>query len=226
MRRAFAVTAVSLVLSTAALALLPSEADACSCMRSPSAVEAARGADAVFTAKLVSSKDVPPSGQYGVATKVFTFEVTRTFKGQLDAKVNVSTADNSAACGRSYGDPGSEWLIYAKIDGEGQTRDNLCSRTTALDKAAEDITELEANADSLDQEPNDTAAEPEPVEPSEPEPEPVIPPDAEDGPEPGSPSKKGCSVADGDLGPRDLGGALAGLLGLGLIVGWRHQRRL
>lgn len=220
MRRALALTALSLALTPAALLLAPSEAAACSCMKSESALASARDADLVFTAKLESVADAPASGPHALPEKIFSFEVTRTFKGQLDAKVNVRTANNSAACGRGYGDPGSEWLIYASQADDGTIRDNLCSRTMALDKAAADIEELEANLDGLDQENPEPEPEEEPVEPAEPEPEPVQPDaDAEGGPEPAKPSKKGCAVAG-----EDLGGA-PWFLGLLLLAPLARRRR-
>lgn len=192
-------------------------------MRSPGAVEAARDSDAVFTAKLITVADGPQGGPHAMKTKVFTFEVMRTFKGQLDAKININTADNSAACGRAYGYPGSEWLIYAHIDDAGQARDNLCSRTTALADASDDITELEANADTLDQPNEDPPATDPGPGPADPEPEPVMPPGADagdNGPEPTEPSKKGCAVSDADLGS----GGLVGLMGLSLLLGWTRRR--
>lgn len=218
MRRVLALGTLTLALSSVALLAAPSLAQACSCMPSPGALEAAQASDVVFSAKLVSVADVPADGAHGMPSKLFTFTVTNTYKGQLDAEVRVSTADNSAACGRNYGAPGSEWLIYAGTTGEGQLRDNLCSRTMALADASEDIGVLEANADKLDK-----PAEPEPEAPgpAEPEPEPIEP-GAEDavdgGPEPAKPSKKGCATTD-EPGP----GGLGLILGLGLLLGLRRR---
>jgi hypothetical protein len=218
MHRIYAISVLSLALIPAALSLAPREAAACSCIPSPGALEAARDADAVFTAKLIRVADGPQGGPHAIKTKVFTFEVMRTFKGQLDAQININTADNSAACGRDYGDVGSEWLIYARIDDAGQARDNLCSRTTPLASASADISVLEANADGLDkpdQEPPTTDPGP-----AEPEPEPLQP-SSDTGPEPAEPSKKGCSVSDADLD----GGGLASLLGIGLVLALGSTRR-
>ena len=100
--RALAVFALSLSLTSAALVLAPGAAEACSCIRTESAVAHARDVDLVFTAKLIRVADAPKQNPNDLPEKIYSFEVTRTFKGQLDAKVNVSTADNSAACGRSY----------------------------------------------------------------------------------------------------------------------------
>lgn len=206
MRRALTVTLLSLVLLPAGL-LTARAAQACSCMATPPPVEAARNADAVFHAKLVSVADVPKNGPHALANKMFTFEVVRTFKGQLDAQVNIKTTDNSAACGREYGEPGSEWLLYASIDDQGQAHDNLCSRSKPIADAADDIAELEAAAGTLDQ-PNEPPVEP---GPSEPEPEPIEP-ETSEGPEPAEPGKKGCSVSDSETAP-------LGLLGLGMLLG-------
>ncbi|KIG16133.1 hypothetical protein DB30_05005 [Enhygromyxa salina] len=210
---------LSLALIPAAVVLAPTEAQACSCIRSPGAVESARDADAVFTAKLLAVADGPQPGPHAMQTKIFTFEVQRTFKGQLDAKINIETADNSAACGRAYGDPDSEWLIYARIDDKGQARDNLCSRTTALADAAADIEALDANADTLDQ-PNEPPPTTDPG-PAEPEPEPIQPEAVDNAPEPAAPSKKGCSVTATDIG----GGGLATILGFGLLLSVSRRRR-
>ncbi|PRQ07990.1 MYXO-CTERM sorting domain-containing protein [Enhygromyxa salina] len=223
LRRLFAASVLALALIPPALLLAPAEATACSCIRTPGALEAARDSDAVFTAKLLAVADGPQGGPHAMKTKVFTFEVIRTFKGQLDAKINIDTADNSAACGRAYGDPGSEWLIYARIDDQGQARDNLCSRTTALADAADDIALLDANADTLDQ-PNEETPTTDPG-PADPEPEPIQPVEpATNGPEPAEPGpihpgKKGCSVSDSH------GGGLASLLGLGLLLAFSRRRK-
>jgi MYXO-CTERM domain-containing protein len=214
MRRASTVLLLSLALLPAAL-LAARTAEACSCIGPRPPVEAAREADAVFHATLVSVVDLPKDSQYALAYKVFTFDVVRTFKGQLDAQVNVKTTDNEAACGRSYGTTGSEWLIYASVDGKGETHDNLCSRSKPIADAAADIAELEANADTLDQ-PN----EPPPVEPGPAEPEPApIEPDGDEepeGPAPAQPGKKGCSVTD-ETAPLGSTLGLLGLLGFGLL---------
>jgi hypothetical protein len=220
MRRASIVVSLSLALLSAAL-LTARTAEACSCIGLLPPVEAARDVDVVFHGKLVAVADLPKDGQYGLAYKMFTFDVLRTFKGQLDAQVNIKTTDNEAACGRSYGDPGSEWLIYARVDDNGQTQDNLCSRTMPIANAAADIAELEAAAGTLDQ-PNPPPVEPGPAEP---EPAPIVPdqPDEPEGPAPAKPGKKGCSVTD-ETAPVEL--SLLGLgLGLGLMSVGRARRR-
>jgi hypothetical protein len=224
MRRLAVVGLLSLGFVSAALVLQPGEAQACSCIASSGPVPAAQDVDVVFTAKLIAVKDAPKQGQFDLAMKIFTFEVTRNFKGQLDGQVNVSTADNSAACGRGYGPVGTEWLIYARIDDSGQIYDNLCSRTRSLEDAAADIAELEANADALDDEPE--PSEP-PPGPAEPEPEPILPdvadtgadPDADGAPKPTAKPQR-CAVIE----PTPAGN-LAGFLTFGLVLGFVRRRR-
>lgn len=223
MQRLRAACLLSLVFVPAALVLQPRTADACSCIPSPGPVEAAQSVDAVFHGKLVSIADAPKTGKYDIQNKIYTFDVLRTFKGQLDERVNVLTADNSAACGRYFGELGSEWLIYARLDETGALNDNLCSRTRDLASAGDDIAELEENADKLDDEPPEP--EMEDPGPAEPEPEPVLPDmaeNAEDGdvePEP-TPKPRRCAVVD--AAPANN---LAGLLTFGLGVLLVRRRR-
>ncbi|NVB37427.1 hypothetical protein G6O69_06260 [Pseudenhygromyxa sp. WMMC2535] len=224
-RRILAIVLTTSTLAPAALVLSPRVAEACSCIRTESALTSAREVDLVFTAKLTGVSDAK-GGDPNMPAKVFSFEVTRTLKGNLDGAVNVETANNSAACGRDYGEPGSEWLIYARQNEAGTIRDNLCSRSTLLssDQGTADLAELEANIDSLDGPAE--AGNDGPVEPAEPEPEPIIADGGEDGsaqadggPEPSEPSKRGCAVEDAP------GGAgLMGLLLLGLLAPLRRRR--
>lgn len=200
-------------------------------MPPPGPVEAAQGTDVVFHGKLLAVADAPHTGQYDIPSKMFTFEVVRTFKGheggQLDGQVRLSTADNSAACGRSFGELGSEWLVYARVEDSGSLHDNLCSRTRSLAQAAADIAELEANADALDDEPPKPNYEvPADPGPADPEPAPLIP--SEEGGEGGapvepqpSPKPQRCAVSDPNL----AGGGFAGLFGLGLALAYLRRRR-
>ncbi|MFV8750653.1 MYXO-CTERM sorting domain-containing protein [Nannocystaceae bacterium ST9] len=217
MRRTLGLVA-ALALTSVAL-LSPREAEACSCMTSKDALTAARDSSVVFEGKLVAVESPKPGKPTDLPMKIFTFDVARTFKGQLDSQVRVQTTDNSAACGRDYGKPGDTWLIYARTDDQGQLHDNLCSRTTAIADAAADIAELEANRDSLDQPNPQPEPEGDTVAPSDEEPKPIEPAGDSGQPEPVEPSKKGCSIGE-ESSPI---GALA-LLGL-LALPWSRSRR-
>ncbi|MFO7563283.1 MAG: MYXO-CTERM sorting domain-containing protein [Enhygromyxa sp.] len=215
MRRLLATSLLALAFVPAALVLHPSEASACSCMPPPGPVESAQNVDVVFHGKLLAVTIAPKPDQYGITNKIYTFEILRTFKGQLDAQINVTTADNDAACGRNYGPVGSEWLIYGRGD-EGGLHDNLCSRSRPIAHASEDIAELLAHADELDDDPPPPQPPPEDEpELSDPDPEPILPDmDTSEEPEP-TPKPRRCSVTD-DTPAGGLGGLLA--LGLGLAA--------
>lgn len=189
MRSTLGLVAALALITPASLFLTPSMAQACSCMASPDALAAARDSSVVFEGKLVAVDSPKPTKPSDLPSKIFTFEVTRTFKGQLDSQVRVVTADNSAACGRDYGKVGDTWLVYARTWDTGEIHDNLCSRTMPIADAAADIEVLLANAGALDK-----PAEPEPELQPESEPEPVEP--TSEAPPPAEPSKKGCSVGD------------------------------
>jgi hypothetical protein len=210
----------ALALSSAVL-LTSRRAEACSCIPSKDAVTSARDADAVFVGTLVQIESPKPVNPHDLPMKVFTFDVERTFKGQIDAQVRVQTTDNSAACGRDYGKVGDGWLIFARIDDQGRLNDNLCSRTKPIADADADIAELEANKDTLDQENPQPGAEGETtVGPAEGEPEPIEPAGDTGQPEPTEPGKKGCAI--GDSSPSPIAGfALLGLLALP----WPRSRR-
>jgi MYXO-CTERM domain-containing protein len=174
MRRLLAVSSLCLLFVPAAVLLQPREAAACSCIPSPGPVEAAQSVDLVFHAKLVSVADAPKGGNFDIPSKAFTFAVIRSFKGDdlSGVEVNVISADNSAACGRGFGKPGEEWLIYARRDDDGTIHDNLCSRSMPIAQASDDIAELEANADRLDDDPPEPEY-PEDPGPADPEPDPI-----------------------------------------------------
>jgi MYXO-CTERM domain-containing protein len=214
-------TLVAALALTSAVLLTAREAEACSCIATKDAVTSARDVDAVFVATLVQIESPKPASPHDLPMKIFTFDVERTFKGQLDSQVRVHTTDNSAACGREYGKVGDGWLIYARLDDKGQLQDNLCSRTMPIADAAADIAELEANKDTLDQEnpPPETESE-DTVGAAEEEPEPIEPVADSGQPEPTEPSKKGCAI--GDESPSPFGAVM--LLGL-LALPWSRSRR-
>ena len=225
MRRILAIGSLCLLFVPATLVLQPSEAAACSCIPSPGPVEAAQSVSAVVHAKLISVADAPKASNFDVPSKAYTFEVVRSFKGSLSGQVVVLTADNSAACGRDYGDPGGEWLLYARVDENGQVHDNLCSRSMPFDQAGDDVAALEANADKLD----DAPPEPEmPEDPGPAGPDPFTPPDAnaDDGgntsseaPEP-TPKPGRCTVTEDTPA-----GGLAGFLTLAFGFAVLRRRR-
>lgn len=189
--------------------LAPAPARACSCMRPPPPRDAADAATAVFQGKVTALQVDQPEGAY-LAFHVYTLEVERVWKGDVVDTLTVRTADNSAACGRPF-EVGESYLVYAK-DVEGQLSDNLCSRTSKLADASEDLDAL-----------GPAIGEPDaPAAPARPEPPPVEPdPDASaggDAPPPASPNARGCAVTDVPAA-RGTAGSLF------LLVAWLGSRR-
>lgn len=124
----------------------PSVSFGCSCMKPPPAEDAYEESDAVFTG-IVSSIDVHST------TQTVSFDVTKSFKG-ANENIKIETATNSAACGVFF-ELGKEYLVYAYGDGEYET--NLCTRTTDVAAASDDLlvlNELSPNAEQYEQSSN------------------------------------------------------------------------
>jgi hypothetical protein len=155
------------------------DAEACSCMPVKPPAESAESADAVFEG--VVGEPTPEGSRL-----LFPVEVSRVFKGDIGAQVTIRTADNSAACGRSY-EVGQSYLIYAhQVD--DAWGDGLCSRTRLSAEADEDFAALGPGSSPggddgpVAEEPTDPPAESPRID------EPATPP-------PASPGKRGCTIA-------------------------------
>ncbi len=66
-------------------------------------------------------------------------KVEKVWKGAVTRTITVQTARSSAACGYSFA-AGKKYLIYAH--GKESLSVSLCSRTSPLESAAEDLKEL------------------------------------------------------------------------------------
>lgn len=170
----------ALLAALLAVGLSPRVARACSCMMPPPPKVALTDADAVFEARAYSLSTDDRRARY-------RFEVDRVWKGAIEKRVEIATALNSAACGRSY-KIGAQYVIYARRGPSGDWTDGLCSRTRTSTTAAEDLDVLGEGRPPIDP---DAAPPPEdgdaPHEPPRIDPPPVEPP-------PPSPSARGCSV--------------------------------
>jgi len=111
-----------------------SEARACSCMKlSPS--EGLSSSEAVFSGEVI---DI----QHNDATRFGGLEVTlrvkQVWKGAVDREIKVHTAGSGAACGYSFA-KGQTYLVYAVSDEADPLRVSLCSRTSPIEDAKEDL---------------------------------------------------------------------------------------
>lgn len=120
--------------------LTPSSAEACKCRPAPPPKEAAAAADAVLSGK-VTSIEAAGDNQLKV-----TIEVATSFKGDAAKTAAIYTANDGAACGYHF-EKGKNYLIYARLSGEGADqllRTGLCTRTRPIADADEDLKELGA----------------------------------------------------------------------------------
>jgi hypothetical protein len=105
------------LLITAALAILPGTACACSCA-ALKPEEQVRQAAAVFTGTVVATRAVE-GGPGGVTPPiVYTFRADQVYKGAVRARYQVATNRDSAACGFGF-ESGSRYLVFASSGRSG-----------------------------------------------------------------------------------------------------------
>ena len=115
---------------------------ACSCMIPESPNDSLQTSDAVFSGKAVKieekhSDDLAFSSMDPV---LVTFDVDRVWKGENESSITIQTRQSSASCGYSF-EEDRHYLVYAQRNGE-MLDVSLCSRTSLVSSAAEDISEL------------------------------------------------------------------------------------
>lgn len=142
--RLLALGAVLLAAMTAA------PAHACSCLAIDPPTAFAQ-ADAVFEGRVL---DIERNG----AVMRVTMAVVQQWKGIDGERVVVQTPEQSAACGVAF-EPDTSWLVYAQTDESGQLSASLCSRTTRIERAQEDLAALGAGVVPVDIGPEDGVEE-------------------------------------------------------------------
>jgi hypothetical protein len=194
----------ALLVGVLALSIAPSAARACSCMPPPPPAEALDAASAVFEGRATG---VVKEGH----KQRFSFDVLRVWKGDVDALAEITTASDSAACGRGYA-TGEIYVIYAYRGPDGALADGLCTRTRERSRAIEDLAALGPG-----REPGPPKRGGDPEDAHEP---PRIEASADSAPPPSEPGRRGCAVENAHtLGARGL----ALLLGVGIAI---RRRRI
>ena len=127
----------------AAVVLLPSAADACSCRASAPACEAAWSATAVFVGRVESIEPIQVAGRPSrFASKRVRFKVMEAFTGPRETEAVIDTGSGGGDCGYRFRQ-GREYLVYAQKDGtSGRLTVSTCSRTSMLESAAADLAYL------------------------------------------------------------------------------------
>jgi|GEM_PF-1368678 len=136
--RLTAASALVLLIAVAALVTFPSPAHACDCPEPPPPEEAIADADAVFAGEVVETRLVGGEHDGDLFARIAVEDV---WKGEVTETVEVRTAPHTATCGYHFSEGGRE-LVYAGVDDEGGFTTSLCSRTTPLDSAEEDLAAL------------------------------------------------------------------------------------
>jgi hypothetical protein len=112
---------------------------ACQCAPPGLAAEESERADAVFAGQVIDVLD-PLAGAKVVGTSsplIYTFEVSRVWKGPKLSILRVESARSGVSCGRGF-QIGEEYLVYAS-DSQDLLRDSMCSRTALLSQAKGDL---------------------------------------------------------------------------------------
>lgn len=116
----------------------PPAAYACSCAEIPSALQQKDKMDAVFTGKAVVVKEKGLSMLRTSESPVeVSFEVDKVWKGHVSPRLTISTSLDEASCGVEF-NQGNEYLVYAYAS-EGKLKSDLCSGTTLLTNAGNDL---------------------------------------------------------------------------------------
>lgn len=121
-------------------AVQPTCVYACSCRPPGPPAEALANATAVFSGKVTALS--APADRGGSDPVQVTFAVTKGWKGADQSTIVILTPASSASCGVDFVED-QEYLVYAS-ESEGRLQTNLCSRTTQLAMAGEDLAVLGA----------------------------------------------------------------------------------
>ena len=117
--------------------LLPTRAEACSCVAPPAPKVALQRSTAVFEGKVVALERKPELHRLTAR-----FEVSRVWKGELTTRAEVSTIDVGSMCGYGF-EVGSSYVVYAAGEATGLST-SACTRTKVSADAKDDLTALGA----------------------------------------------------------------------------------
>jgi len=135
-----------IILTSLMVGSIPNNAYACSCVSPDPPLQSLEGSDAVFLGKVTNTEGIPGVDKEfaGDDEVMVTFEVSKVWKGPSDETLVIRTALDGSLCGlgRTFM-IGEEYLVYASAFEEGsELWAGLCSRTTQISNAQEDLAEL------------------------------------------------------------------------------------
>lgn len=121
---------------------LPNTSHACSCVESGTVQEELTRSSAVFSGKVIEivDKNKNNSIQSSADPIAVVFEVEESWKGMDQTQVVVYTERSSDSCGYEFV-LNNEYLVYAR-ENAVDLNTSICSRTTLLSAADQDMKEL------------------------------------------------------------------------------------
>lgn len=153
MRRRLLVVFTVAIMASVTLAH-PKPAWACSCVFPPTPADALSQWEAVFQGTVVSVAEARPwpfvdqirnwlglPYVYDYGSRLFSIEVTRSWKGVTTTRVDIRTGYGAGDCGYGF-ITGIEYVIYAGQTPDGDWGTNICSRTNPTTSAVDDLTYL------------------------------------------------------------------------------------
>ena len=108
-------------------AATPTPGNACSCHGPLEVEDEVKRADAVFRGVAQSRSN---------ESTLYYFEVSEVWKGRVNRRAEVWGAID--ICGYGY-DVGVEYLVYASYAGDNQLESSVCTRTSPIEYAGEDL---------------------------------------------------------------------------------------
>lgn len=133
-------TAIQVISVVCMVLLFSAAASACSCAEPDPPDEALDDSDAVFSGEVV---DITEQSR---DENLVAFDVSETWDGPEEGTLSVSTHPDSATCGYPF-EEGTAYLVYA-YGSDDDLHVSLCSRTTELEDAEDDIAALGSGDDS------------------------------------------------------------------------------
>jgi hypothetical protein len=123
----------------------PRPAFACSCAGLATPLEAVKHADSVFVGRVVGGganldqsdrTELPPLSQVR-----YTFDIISTLKGSHTPQITVLTGSGGGDCGVEFR-IGSVWVVYGRSYDDNTYYTSICTRTSPLSYAGEDLRAL------------------------------------------------------------------------------------
>lgn len=115
---------------------------ACSCIMPAPPMESMEASAAVFSGTAISVEGMGDGIMTSGADPIeVTFAVSKVWKGPQTETITLTTPRDSAACGYPF-EEGEEYLVYAYEEENGALTTGLCTRTTTLATASDDLAAL------------------------------------------------------------------------------------